>query len=449
MDKIWLIIKREYLTRVLKKSFLLFTLLTPLGIGLISFGAGYLASKGSKSAKKILVKDESSIVSVEDMKKDGSIYTLSSANIDELKKNYTQQGFDLLIHIPPYKDSSKVEHQISYYSKEKMGIGQLEDIEQSVEKSFKAYKINHSNIDKATLEKLDINIKMENALLTEKDKNIIGDKSSKFSSAIATGLSYIMGFLMYMVILVFGGMVMRSVMEEKINRIVEVMISSVKPFQLMLGKIIGVGLVGLTQLAIWLILIPIIMMVVTKFFGGDTSAVMANNPQMAGSAEALKKLQTENPEGIALLLKELKSMHWGLIIPAFVIYFFGGYFIYSAMFAAVGSAVGDDLGESQQMMLPLTLPVILAFVMIPAVFNNPDGPIAIFGSMFPLLSPILMPARLPFDPPVWQVILSIIFLILGMLGITWVAARIYRVGILMYGKKVSLKELGKWIFYKE
>ncbi|MBP9195695.1 MAG: ABC transporter permease, partial [Saprospiraceae bacterium] len=217
-----------------------------------------------------------------------------------------------------------------------------------------------------------------------------------------------------------------------------------KPFQLMLGKIIGVGLVGLTQLAIWMIIIPIIITVAGVAMGGP-----ATTPEMAQTTEALQKIQQENPEVMQVFLKELSSINWALILPVFVIFFLGGYFIYSSLFAAVGSAVGDDLGDSQQLMMPLTIPVILAMVMIPAVFTNPNGPLAVFGSMFPLFSPIIMPARLPFEPPMWQIVLSIFFLVAGVIFFTWVAARIYRVGILMYGKKVTFKELGKWMFYKD
>ncbi len=446
MDKVWLVIKREYSTRVMKKSFLLITLLTPLGIGLVMFLAGYMASKGSESSKKILLNDASGIVKKDSLKNSEFVYDFSSEPIDNLKKSYIEKGYDMLLYVPPFKDSSIMSHQLEYYSKDKLSLIQIKNIESTFADIFKSYKLDKSGVDKKILEHLDIKIKLENALLYEKDKSIEGDKSSKFSSAIATGLSYAMGFLMYMVIFIFGSMVMRSVMEEKISRIVEVMISSIKPFQLMLGKIIGVGLVGLTQLGIWLILIPLIGLAVAATMGGD--AAMAASPQAQQAADAVKQLGEEG-NTIQMFMSELATMNWWLIIPSFVLFFFGGYFIYSALFAAVGSAVGDDIGESQQLMMPITIPVILALVMVPAVFNNPNGPLAIFGSLFPLFSPIIMPARLPFNPPVWQVILSLVFLIGGVIFFTWIAGRIYRVGILMYGKKVGFKELGKWIFYKD
>ena len=212
----------------------------------------------------------------------------------------------------------------------------------------------------------------------------------------------------------------------------------------MLGKVIGVGLVGLTQLMIWMILIPTLLVIVSATIGLDSTT--ATSP--AEAAEMMKQMEDSGQLNISQLITEIKQLNWILIIPSFVVFFLGGYFIYSSLFAAVGSAIGDDLGEGQQLMMPIIIPVILAFVMVPAVFNDPDGPIAVFGSMFPLFSPIVMPARLPFDPPVWQVLISILILIASVIFMTWMAGRIYRVGILMYGKKVSFKELGKWLFYK-
>ncbi|MBK8111042.1 MAG: ABC transporter permease [Saprospiraceae bacterium] len=429
MNKTLLIIKREYVSRVLKKSFLLVTLLTPLGIGLVIFLAGLFAAKGSQSTKRIVVKDESAMLSPKALEGKEITYELSNELLDSLKKNYVDKGYDILVHVPPYVDDTVATHQISYFSKEKLSLLQIEKIEEKMENVFRDYKLEHSTLDKVALKKLDVNVKLENAMLSENNKDAVGDKSSKFSSAIASGLSYGMGFLMYIVIFVFGSMVMRSVMEEKINRIVEVMISSVKPFQLMLGKIIGVGLVGLTQLAIWMIIIPIIVTVASVAMGGPTTS-----PEMAQTTEAIQKIQQENPEVMQVFLKELSSINWALILPVFVIFFLGGYFIYSSLFAAVGSAVGDDLGDSQQLMMPLTIPVILAMVMIPAVFTNPNGPLAVFGSMFPLFSPIIMPARLPFEPPIWQIALSIFFLVAGVIFFTWVAARIYRMAPALLSK---------------
>jgi ABC-2 type transport system permease protein len=447
MEKILIILKREYTSRVFKKSFLLLTILTPLGIGLVMFLAAYLGVKGAESNKKVLINDETKMVEIDSLniekdtlKPSGISFTSSQKPVDQLKKTYIDEGYDILIHLTQ-GDTSSSKMIANYYSKDKLSAMQIDRLESKIGKVIKNYKLNNSGLDKSILDKINIDLDLENAMLKETDANVKGDKSSKYASGIATGLSYLMGFLMYMIIFIFGSMVMRSVMEEKINRVVEVIISSVKPFELMLGKIVGVGLVGLTQLLVWLILFPIVGILVTKFFGTDQAAVAGQ------SAEVMSKLQDSNE--VLQFLAEIKTLNWLKIIPIFVFFFFGGYFIYSTLFAAVGAASNDDMQDSQQLMIPIMIPIILAFAMIGSVISNPNGGLAIFGSLFPLTSPILMPARLPFDPPMYQVILSMVILILSIVGLTWIAGRIYRVGILLYGKKVGFAELWKWIKMSE
>jgi ABC-2 type transport system permease protein len=450
MDKILLIINREYTSRVFKKSFLLITLITPLAIGLVMFGAGYLTANSMETQKKVAIKDEANVFIIDSLSSESFTYTKTTEPIESLKKNYIKNGYDLLIHSSPIKDTTSTKLDVQYFSKEKLSITQIQKLEREFERQYEEYKLSHSSIDRKILDQLDANVSLENGMLNEKDnadgEGAVGDKSSKFSSGIATGLAYGMGFLMYMVIFIFGSMVMRSVMEEKINRIVEVMISSVKPFQLMMGKVIGVGLVGITQLLVWIVLMAIIIPLVAKFMSPEAAVGMSPSGQQA--MDAMKQIENQ-PNGMLTFINELKALNWLFIVPIFIIYFFAGYFIYSTLFAAVGSAASDDMADSQQLMMPITVIIIMAFAMIGSVITNPNGPVAIFGSMFPLLSPILMPARLPFDPPMWQVGLSMLFLILGILFFTWMAGRIYRVGILMYGKKVGFKELSKWIFTKE
>jgi ABC-2 type transport system permease protein len=441
MNKTWLIVKREYLSRVMKKSFLLVTLLTPIGFALVTFFASYLATSAGSSQKKAIVADQSGVVSKKSFGNGEIAFTLSTDSLENLKRTYSENGYDILVVIPPYTNLDSTEHQIKYYSQEKLSISTISNVEDEISNHFEDYKISKSQIDKATLDKLKINVKLENAMLSETDASIKGDKSSKFSSAISTGMAYLMGFLMYMVIFVFGAMVLRSVMEEKINRIIEVMVSTVKPFELMLGKVIGVGLVGLTQLLIWIFLSIVMFLILGPIIGGTGPEM---NGEMAQAAEAIK----ESSNVVSQFTAEFKAMNWWKILPSFVIFFFGGYFIYSSMYAAVGSAVSEDMAEGQQLMLPIALPVIIAFIMIGGVIKDPDSPISIFASMFPLTSPIIMPARLPFEPPVWQIILSIVFLFMGVVLLTWLAGKIYRVGIFMYGKKVTFKELAKWVTYK-
>ncbi len=446
MSKLGLITKREYLTRVKKKSFLLATFLTPLAFGLIIFLSGYFASQMGESEQSIVIADANNIIKQYPIEDKNLTIDFSDELIDSLKKNYINNGYDMLIHLPKFDNIESNKFNVNYYSKEKLGIAKIEKLERSIGKSLKSFKLENSSIDKVEYDKLRTNVILENALLAEKDSDIEGDRSSKFSSGIATALSYGMGFMMYMVIFIFGGMVMRSVMEEKLNRIVEVIVSTVKPFQLMLGKLLGVGAVGLTQLIIWMILFSIISMIAGSYFGGDTSSITGMDAQQ--TAEMMKQLEDEEGFSVTSLLNEIKALNWLLILPTFIIFFLGGYFIYSSLFAAVGSAISEDMGEAQQFMLPISIPVIIAIIMVPAVMGNPNGPLAVFGSMFPLLSPILMPARLPFDPPLWQVLISTLILIASVIFFVWLAGRIYRVGIFMHGKKISFKELAKWIRYK-
>jgi len=439
MNKLWLIIQREYLTRVKKKSFILVTLLTPLGFGLLMFVSGYLASNSMNSKKRIVVVDESKILNEEDLSNSQYDFDITTLPLNEIDTSYNQLGYDLLLNVPAINDLSSTTHNVDFYSKEKLSLVALQQIEGKMSKSLKAYKISKSDIDQETIDQLEINVTLDNAVTSDLD----GDKSDKVSIGVASALSYLMGFLMYMVIFIYGSMVMRSVMEEKINRIVEVMISSVRPFQLMLGKITGVGLVAMTQLFIWIILLFGIMAVFSSTMTPDPS-IAASGMGEAGEMIAEMGAQSD----MTNLLRGIKSLNWLLIIPSFVMFFLGGYFIYSSLFAAVGSAMGDDLGEGQQLMMPILIPVIIAISLVFPVLNNPNGNLAVFGSMFPLFSPILMPARLPFDPPVWQVILSMIILFASVAFMIWFAGRIYRVGILMYGKKVSFKEIGRWLFVK-
>lgn len=441
MNKLFLIIKREYLSRVKKKSFIIATLLTPLGIAAIMFVSGYLASDSMNSKKKILVVDRSGVIKEDKIDNAQFDFELSQKTIAQVDTSYAREGYDLLLDVPPLEDLKALKHKILFYSKEKQSLITINDIEKRLRETFKEYKLDQSGLDKQMLKELEISINLDNALADGEEGS--GDTSDKASIGIATGLSYIMGFLMYMVIFVYGSMVMRSVMEEKINRIVEVMISSVKPFQLMLGKVTGVGLVALTQLLIWIVLLVVGVLLFGQFFVQDPSAAVS----MAGGANEVSEIMKDE-SFVKSMYDSIQSLNWALIIPSFIVFFFGGYFIYSSVFAAIGSAMGDDLGEGQQLMMPVVIVVVIAMSLIVPVMNNPNGGLAIFGSMFPLFSPIVMPARLPFDPPIWQVILSIVILIGSVVFMTWLAGRIYRVGILMYGKKVSFKELSRWMFYK-
>lgn len=437
MHKLWLMIKREYLVRVRKKTFLLFTLLTPIAFGILTFGMGFASAYMSeKSAKNVLVSDESGIFKKYAASNTSILYTLSDSQVDTMINNYHKLGYDLLAIIPKEAGKGK-KMEVKYYSQTNPGIITIEKIEGDLSEAFKKYKSEKFNFNKAMLDSLEVNVNMVNAAAS--DSKI--DKDGKLNLMVATALSFVMGFILYMVIFIFGSQVMRSVMEEKMNRIVEVMISSVKPFQLMMAKVIGVGAVGLTQLFIWIIVIPVIMMVATAIFG---PAPETNMPGIQ------TQINPENFEGFQLqnAISVFFSLNWWVILPSFILFFIGGFFLYSSLFAAVGSAIGDDQGESQSLIWPITIPVLIGFIIMTNTVQNPNSPIAVFGSLFPLFSPLVMPARLPFNPPIWQVAISLVLLLLTCWMFIWISAKIYRGGILLYGKKLSMKDMWKLLINK-
>ncbi|PHN03331.1 ABC transporter permease [Flavilitoribacter nigricans] len=437
MDKLWLIIKREYLTRVKRRSFILATLLTPLAMGLFIVVITVIFSYESDDTKRIAIVDEGKILAG-NIASDGNIFFRKmDTDLETLKQNLPQEDYNGILYLPPVADVLDNNYEIYFYSDEKLTLDLEPVILRGVSRALREYKINALSLDKRQLEALDTDIELEPRPITAAAENNTG----KLASKIAAAMGFVMGFVMYLTVFIYGMMVMRSVMEEKTNRIVEVMISSVKPFQLMMGKIIGVGAVGLTQLAIWLILFPVILVISSLFFGVDPSQMEA--PAGAGQIDP-----EETQAMVTQIMAEISNLNWWVIIPLFVAYFLGGYFIYASLFAAVGSAMGDDLGEGQSLTIPITIPVLLAFYIMIATVEAPNSSLAVWSSIFPLFSPIVMAARIPYDPPAWQLLVSILLLIGTAIGLVWLSGRIYRIGILMYGKKTSLKELVRWLFVK-
>lgn len=434
MNKVWTIIKREYLIRVTNKAFILATILTPLSIALL-IGVSVLINTNTLKKYNILLSDPNQLSAGLVKSDDAFTFTYHEQSSEAAKDVYEKEPYDILVLLEDINSQNQNLFNASYVSKEKIGLKAIESIEKRLKKAFKEMRIQASQVPDSILSSFEVSVNL-NYEAEEDDKDAA--QKSKISTIIGTALGGLMGFMMYLIIFIYGGMVMKSVMEEKINRIVEVIISSVKPFQLLLGKITGVGLVGLTQLLFWLILIPIIIFVASLLLGSQPANI---DPSLM---EAMPKEQFEP----IVIIQHIMGLNWYLIIPVFVLFFLGGYFMYSSMYAAIGSVIGDDMGESQSLMLPIMVPVILAFMMLMPVLEDPHGNLAVFGSLFPLFSPVLMPARLAFDPPLWQIILSVLLLLLTSLGSVWVTARIYRVGILMYGKKFTFKEIGKLIFSK-
>ena len=442
-NKMWIVAKREYLTRVQRKSFIMVTLLTPICIALFSVLIGFIMNAGSKSDQRVLIHDDTGIIrQMADNDKDFP-YDFSSKDLKVLIDEYRKMGYDLLVHVPALKDSASTHLTASYYGEEKPSLMLLESIESHLGDQIETYRMRKSNIDQSLLDSFWADINLENGAM---DPNNLSESaaSGKLNIILGTVLGGFMGFLMYLVIFIYGSMVMRSVMEEKLSRIVEVMVSSVRPINLMLGKLIGVGGVGLTQLAFWAILIPMLLGIVYAFLPGVDSSQLSNMGNVTQVDE-----QSLDAFSAQQIIQAIFNLKWWLIFPVFILFFLGGYFIYSSMFAAMGSAIGEDMGEGQQLMIPIVIIVMIAFYMLFPVLTNPNGNLAVFASLFPLFSPIIMPARLAFDPPWWQIILSIVLMLSTVWFFIWLTSRIYRVGILMYGKKATIREMIKWLRYSE
>ncbi len=446
MNKLWLIIKREYLSRVVRRAFILGTILTPLGIGTLIFVNVKLAMYKDDNAQNIAVRDESGILTQAPENQANINFTLTKEGLDDLKTQVLAKKYDGVLVIPPVTDPMSKKFTLKYYSDEKLGGSMTGDIEDKVGESIKKYKINALQLDTSKIAALKTRIEID------PDPIAGSNNASSISGKVGIAIGFLMGIVMYLVVLIYGMMIFRSVMEEKTTRIVEVMISSVRPFQLMMGKIIGVGAVGFTQIIIWIVLATLIVSGIAATVGSDAAQNMATSSQQMQMArgpgmEAMKDAQASGET--ANLIAEFQNQNWGTMLPLFFIFFILGYFMYAAMYAAVGSAVGDDQGEAQSLTLPIMIPIILAIYIMFAAVQAPESSLAVWSSIFPLFSPIVMPARLPFGPPMWQVALSITLLVATVIGLIALAARIYRVGILMYGKKVTFKELAKWMFYKD
>ncbi|WP_298716117.1 ABC transporter permease [Chitinophaga sp.] len=426
MNKIWIIIKREFLTRVRKKSFIVTTLLLPIFFAAMIILPGVFIS--SDNDEKVAVIDESGYFAGKLPDEKGIHYTFVDAKVDTFKKSYRNQGYTGLLHIPKL-DLNRLPAFV-YYSKGQMPFSLRGSMEKRLESVVEDKRMEAAGIDKSKLEDIRADINIE---------NLAGEAEKKGSSTVAYIVGWVAGFLIYIVLLVFGMMVMRGVMEEKTNRIAEVMVSSVKPFQLMMGKIVGIAGVGLLQFIIWTGIMILLNTLLLPLLGGDTE--VAAGTQMSGSAKFT--------EQIALAMA---SIDWFTLLPLFLFYFLGGYLFYAALFAAVGSLVNEDPNDAQSLTFPITLPIIVAIIIMIQAVVNPTSPLAVWGSIIPFTSPVVMMARIPYGVPgtvpYWQLGLSMVSLIAGFLGTTWVAAKIYRTGILMYGKKVTLGEVGKWIFKK-
>jgi ABC-2 type transport system permease protein len=442
MKKIWLITRREYSTRIRNKTFLLSTFLLPL-VFVIFIAGSVLISTQTHTRHRIAVIDANGYFK-DYLKSDSAISFDFSPAIDST--NYEQKGCTAMLIIPLLPEGQKTNYRLKY--KKQLGLAGTSDLENRVDNAITDHLIfEKTAISRSKLDTIRHNSDIAQIMSYED----LGKTAKASNSGISFVFAYISGFLIYLLTFIYGAMVMRGVMEEKTNRIAEVVVSSVRPFQLMMGKITGIGAVGLTQFLLWVVLLVGLAILAQGFVPASTWKEVQELQQAGQMGNA----------GAALKVSDMANRLYGVrsaidggtllvIFFCFLFYFTGGYLFYSALFAAVGSAVNEDPQEAQSLMLPITLPVIFSFVIMSVAVQDPGGPLAVWASIIPFSSPIVMMARIPFGVPgtvpFWQLGLSMLLLVLGFVGNTWLAGKIYRTGILMYGKKPSWKMMWKWAF---
>ena len=445
MSKISLIIEREYLTRVQKKSFILMTILSPIVMVALIFAPIWLAQLSSDEVRQIAIIDQTGLYKniYENSEEYQFTYTQGILNPAEMRAEESQPYAYVII-----KDNLLNNPKgMTIYSQKQITNSCESMITSQMEEFLKNEKLLSYNIPniKQIIDDSDINLHVDTIRLEE------DGAETQTSSEMVMVIGMAMTLIIYMFLMLYGGQVMSSVMQEKTNRIVEVMVSSVKPFELMIGKITSIGLVGLTQLGIWILFIIGIFLSVGAIFsfsGGMDTANIENMTAVAGSMNGVDAAQLTGKMGAMQEIQNmLGSINLTQLLICFVLFFIGGYILYASLFAAIGSAV-DNESDTQQFMVPTTF--IIIFALYAGIFSaeNPDGPLAMWCSMIPFTSPIVMMVRIPFGVSTWELIVSMIILYGSAIGLAWVAGRIYRVGILMYGKKPSYKEMIKWIRYK-
>ena len=444
MNKIFLIIQREYLSRVKKKSFVIMTILGPVLMAAIMIVPIYLALR-KHDKQKVEVIDESYLFRDLLPEKESIQFDYPEISLKLAQEGLYDTDYDAILYIPRNILEGKAD--VIMYYKNQLGIGTEEYIRSTLNKMMYDAILAKNKVNVDVIKAAEDGSRFE--LITQE----LGETGSgkKTNSGLQMGIGLVAGVLIYTFISLYGVQVMRGVMEEKTSRIVEVILSSVKPFQLMMGKIIGIALVGLTQFLLWVILTTTLYTVasVTILKNVEIEQVQQKEEVLKIGADLDYKKMGKNKDTtkVMKLMNDFKNIDVVQILFCFIFFFLGGYLIYAALFAAMGSAV-DSESDTQQFMLPVTLPLIFSFVIAQYVIQNPNSSASMWFSFIPFTSPVVMMVRLPFGVPAWEVAVSMCILILGFLLTTWLAGRIYRTGILMYGKKVNWKELGKWLFYK-
>ena len=437
MNKIGLIIKREYMTRVRKRSFIILTFLGPILMAAIYIIPIMLALNSSTDHLRVAVVDESHWF--EDRftsNKEHTFVTMPGQPIDSVKEMVKTGVFDMALYVPPTQ--LNIPSNATLYSIRQVPMEVETYISSVMEKEIEDQKLMAKGVDPEIVSAVKTNVNLSIMRMDEK-----GNEKETFTQVQFT-LGIILAMLVYMFIIFFGGQVMQGVSEEKTNRIIEVIISSVKPFQLMMGKIIGVSLVALTQFVMWILLTAVLYVGFSAFIGISHPDMLSSGTVMA---QEITSNDIVNNESVQSILQIVHSIDFGTIIACFLIFFILGYLLYATLYAAIGSLV-DNNTDSQQFTLPVTVPLLVAIISSFYIVNNPDGALSVWLSMIPFTSPISMMVRIPFGVPIWQIVVSVLLLAGTFVLMTWLAAKIYRTGILMYGKKLSYKEIFKWLKYK-
>mgnify|MGYP006073528031 CR=1 FL=1 len=439
MDKLKLIIKREFIAKVRNKTFIIMTFLSPiLMVGMISLVA-FLTKTSLEQSRTVAYVDASKLFFDEDFNDDKTISFVNLFDIDlETAKAITKESDHYgLLYIPKNTGIDSISKNIHFYSEDSPNLIMIAGIEQTITTKLQTLKRKRLGIDIEKLNSSKVSVEVNLS-------NFSGERTSKLINGLKIGFGIAAGYLLMMLIIIYGNMVMRSVIEEKTSRIIEIIISSVKPFQLMLGKVIGTASAGLLQFFIWSVVLFVLMIVSSLVFGVDLTS---NVSSMQGSSEQIEVIKTAVENDTQFIIKEFWKLPIASMFFLFIFYFLGGYLLYSSIYAAIGAAV-DNETDTQQFMLPVILPLMLGvYVGFSSVIGDPHGTIATIFSMIPFTSPIVMLMRIPFGVPWWEIAISMTLLIITFLVVLWLAAKIYRVGILMYGKKPTYKELYKWMKY--
>jgi len=446
MNKVWLIIQREFLTRVKKKSFLIATIIVPLVIPAIIGGLIYIMLKEAESAKPdtVMVVDESGLFNLDSTKNTKRfIFVPLQLPVEQAKKAYNETKDFALLYLPKF-DINKPDGLV-IYTQENPSIEKVADLESILADRVRDLKLREFKIDKEILKNLKTNINLKQINLTKSGE----EKSS--NSGILYGLGFMLGIMIYVFVLVYGIQIMQGVIDEKTSKVVEVIVSSVKPFQLMLGKIVGIAAVGVLQFLIWIVLITFLSSGVLGYFGlkmPQKQAMEQVQKKMQQNEDMKKAIDQQNGK-VNEILGNLGEIPFMKISFVFVFYFIGGYLLYGALFAAVGSAV-ESMQESQQFQFPITMPLLIGYLgLFMFILRDPHGSVSFWLSIIPFTSPVAMVGRIAFDVPAWQLILSMVLLVGGFILTTWIAGRIYRVGILMTGTRVNWKVMAKWFMMRE